>query len=71
MLGFPPVYATRLTQGLINVKLKEHKLVRKDDRHLITLATSWIWAIQGGFFRVTIVFLMPSVSSYILPSVLS
>jgi len=26
MLGFPPVYATRLTQGLINVKLREHKL---------------------------------------------
>ena len=23
MLDFPPVYATRLTQGLINVKLKE------------------------------------------------
>ena len=29
MLGFPPVYATRLTQGLINVKLKEHKLLDK------------------------------------------
>ncbi|MBV9021080.1 MAG: ribonuclease J [Ktedonobacteraceae bacterium] len=25
MLDFPPVYATRLTQGLIQVKLKEHK----------------------------------------------
>ncbi|MBX5448834.1 MAG: ribonuclease J [Thermogemmatispora sp.] len=25
-LDFPPVYATRLTQGLIQVKLKEHKL---------------------------------------------
>jgi ribonuclease J len=29
MLNFPPVYATRLTQGLINVKLKEHKLLEK------------------------------------------
>jgi ribonuclease J len=28
-LGFPPVYATRLTAGLINVKLKEHRLVDK------------------------------------------
>ncbi len=29
MLDFPPVYATRLTRGLINVKLKEHKLLEK------------------------------------------
>ena len=29
MLGFPPVYATRLTQGLINVKLKERRLLDK------------------------------------------
>jgi ribonuclease J len=29
MLDFPPVYATRLTQGLINVKLKEHRLIDK------------------------------------------
>ncbi len=28
-LGFPPIYATRLTQGLINVKLKEHRLLDK------------------------------------------
>jgi len=28
-LGFPPVYATRLTVGLINVKLKEHHLLEK------------------------------------------
>ncbi|HLV97775.1 MAG TPA: ribonuclease J [Ktedonobacterales bacterium] len=26
MLGFPPVYATKLTRGLIEVKLKEHHL---------------------------------------------
>jgi ribonuclease J len=29
MLNFPPIYATRLTQGLINVKLKEHRLLDK------------------------------------------
>jgi ribonuclease J len=29
MLDFPPVFATRLTQGLIMVKLKEHKLLDK------------------------------------------
>ena len=29
MLDFPPVYATRLTQGLINVKLKERRLLDK------------------------------------------
>jgi ribonuclease J len=29
MLDFPPVYATRLTHGLISVKLKEHKMLEK------------------------------------------
>jgi ribonuclease J len=29
MLDFPPIYATRLTHGLINVKLKEHRLLEK------------------------------------------
>jgi ribonuclease J len=28
-LNFPPIYATRLTQGLINVKLKEHRQLDK------------------------------------------
>ncbi len=28
-LDFPPIYATRMTQGLIQVKLKEHKLLDK------------------------------------------
>jgi len=29
LLDFPPIYATRLTQGLINVKLKEHRQLDK------------------------------------------
>jgi len=29
MLGFPPVFATKLTHGLISVKLKEHRLLEK------------------------------------------
>src|SRR5256712_4393581 len=36
MLNFPPIFATRLTQGLINVKLKEHKLLDKATVNLIT-----------------------------------
>jgi len=36
MLNFPPIFATRLTQGLINVKLKEHKLLEKATVNLIT-----------------------------------
>jgi ribonuclease J len=34
-LGFPPVYATRLTHGLITVKLKEHHLLDKTTIHVI------------------------------------
>jgi ribonuclease J len=36
MLDFPPVYATRLTQGLINVKLKEHKMLDKAAVQVVT-----------------------------------
>ena len=36
MLDFPPVYATRLTQGLINVKLKEHRLLDKATVNMVT-----------------------------------
>ena len=35
-LGFPPIYATRLTQGLINVKLKEHHQVDKATVNAVT-----------------------------------
>ncbi len=36
MLDFPPVFATRLTQGLIRVKLKEHKLLDKTIINVVT-----------------------------------
>ncbi|HEV2582425.1 MAG TPA: ribonuclease J [Ktedonobacteraceae bacterium] len=36
MLDFPPIYATRLTQGLIQVKLKEHKLLEKATINVVT-----------------------------------
>src|ERR1700731_2284322 len=35
-LDFPPIYATRLTQGLVNVKLKEHRLLDKVAINVIT-----------------------------------
>ncbi len=36
MLDFPPIYATRLTQGLISVKLKENKLLDKTSINVVT-----------------------------------
>ncbi|HLX55794.1 MAG TPA: ribonuclease J [Ktedonobacteraceae bacterium] len=36
MLDFPPIYGTRLTQGLIQVKLKEHKLLEKSVINVVT-----------------------------------
>ena len=36
MLDFPPIYATRLTQGLVNVKLKEHKLLERTTLNVVT-----------------------------------
>ncbi len=35
-LDYPPIYATRLTQGLIQVKLKEHKLLEKTTINVVT-----------------------------------
>ncbi|HEY7413641.1 MAG TPA: ribonuclease J [Ktedonobacteraceae bacterium] len=53
MLDFPPVYATRLTHGLISVKLKEHHLLEKATIEVITPGDSVslgdCWA---EFFRV-------------------
>ncbi len=36
MLDFPPIYATRLTQGLISVKLKEQKLLERTSINVVT-----------------------------------
>ncbi len=35
VLDFPPIYSTRLTQGLINVKLKEHRLLDKVSMNVV------------------------------------
>jgi ribonuclease J len=37
MLDFPPIYATRLTHGLISIKLKEHKILEKTVINIIGL----------------------------------
>ncbi len=34
-LNYPPIYSTRLTQGLINVKLKEHRLLDKVSMNVV------------------------------------
>jgi ribonuclease J len=53
MLDYPPVFATRLTHGLINVKLKEHHLLDKTTVEVITTDDHVVlgdcWA---EFFRV-------------------
>lgn len=36
MLDFPPIFATRLTQGLISVKLREHRLLDKTIINVVT-----------------------------------
>src|SRR5438034_618341 len=36
MLDFPPIFATRLTQGLISVKLREHKVLDKTSINAVT-----------------------------------
>lgn len=48
-LGFPPVYATRLTQGLITVKLRERRIL--DRATLIELEPGA--PIKAGVFTVT------------------
>jgi ribonuclease J len=52
-LGFPPIYATRLTAGLITVKLREHRLL---DRTTLTVVdpaeTIRAGRLQVGFLRV-------------------
>jgi ribonuclease J len=48
-LGFPPVYATRLTQGLITVKLRERRIL--DRATLIEIEPGA--PVQAGVFSVT------------------
>jgi len=53
MLDFPPVYATRLTQGLINVKLKERRLLDKVTVTAVTPADRVkLGECEAEFFRV-------------------
>jgi ribonuclease J len=53
MLDFPPIYATRLTQGLISVKLKEHRLLDKATIHEVTPGDSVeLGECVAEFFRV-------------------
>ncbi len=53
MLNFPPIYATRLTHGLINVKLKEHRLLDKTSVTVITPGDQLtLGESQVEFFRV-------------------
>jgi ribonuclease J len=53
MLNFPPIYATRLTQGLIQVKLKEHRLIEKATINVVTPEDHVrLGACVAEFFRV-------------------
>ncbi len=53
MLGFPPIYATRLTHGLINVKLKEHRLLDKVAVNIVAPGDQVpLGMCTAGFFRV-------------------
>ncbi|HEY7349358.1 MAG TPA: ribonuclease J [Ktedonobacterales bacterium] len=53
MLGFPPVYSTKLTRGLIEVKLKEHRLLSQAALNTITADDHLdLGALSVEFFRV-------------------
>ncbi|HEX3641456.1 MAG TPA: ribonuclease J, partial [Ktedonobacteraceae bacterium] len=53
ILDFPPVYATRLTHGLISVKLKEHGLLEKTTVNVIGLGDQVpLGECAAEFFRV-------------------
>jgi ribonuclease J len=53
-LGFPPVYATRLTHGLITVKLREHGLLARADLRVVDPSESLRLGktLRVEFFRV-------------------
>ena len=53
MLDFPPIYATRFTHALINVKLKEHRLLNKVVVNVIAPGdTVELGSCNAEFFRV-------------------
>lgn len=53
MLDFPPIYATRLTQGLIQVKLREHKLLEYTSLQVIQPGDRLdLGSCSAEFFRV-------------------
>src|SRR5690348_6721063 len=53
MLDFPPIYATRLTHGLINVKLREHRLLDKVAVNIVAPGDQVpLGKCIAGFFRV-------------------
>jgi ribonuclease J len=53
MLDFPPIYATRLTHGLINVKLKEHRQLDKVEVNIIAPGDEVkLSSCSAEFFRV-------------------
>jgi ribonuclease J len=53
MLGFPPVYATKLTHGLISNKLKEHRILEKTAITIVEAGdTVQLGQSEVEFFRV-------------------
>jgi ribonuclease J len=50
----PPIYCTRLTHGLISVKLQEHKLAKRADLHMVQMGDSVrLGKFNAEFVRVT------------------
>jgi len=50
----PPIYCTRLTHGLISVKLQEHKLAKRADLHMVQMGDSVrLGRFNAEFVRVT------------------
>jgi ribonuclease J len=52
-LNFPPVYATRLTEGLIAIKLKEQRMLDRTSLHVVAPGEIiHLGACQAEFYRV-------------------
>ncbi len=49
MIGFPPLYATALTLGLVQPKLKEHKLLDKVQRNQIEAGGKYTVGVLGRY----------------------